>query len=347
MTGDYPDFQRVANWIGAPLDTANALAVGVGGVTRGPFTITNWASVIIIIKATTNPCSVGLLWSNSGAPASLSISEGFTPAVATVGQSTFNVLGDTLTVVLTGIGGTATVDYAVIPANTVVGSNFLSACILSEATLHSASAAGALVWEDPNGNICQRLFGNRTPLATGSELELETWTDAPGSQNGRLTVVVRDSTGAVVVSRKLLAGDGTSDYALASAIGVNAGAAFAPGTPAGIVNSTLERHYGLGATCVLTPTNTGKVRVHATGIGGPGSSVYRLRHGTGAAPANNALATGTADGPQVPFGINAVALHWVITGLAVGTQVWFDVTAANNGSQTSSLGTPVLTMTEF
>ena len=98
---------------------------------------------------------------------------------------------------------------------------------------------------------------------------------------------------------------------------------------------------GLGATCALTPTYSGRVKIQFTGSVSNSTTsdttTASIRWGTGAAPANGAAATGTSVG-----GINShtsasagylgpLALSAIITGLTPGTAYWFDLIQSVNG----------------
>jgi hypothetical protein len=97
--------------------------------------------------------------------------------------------------------------------------------------------------------------------------------------------------------------------------------------------------FGLGSTLVITPLKTGRVMFFfnfiPTGAGTPsGMSTYQLAYGTGAAPANGGVATGTNfdssdSGSNYTASISApqnIHTHcFIISGLVVGTAYWFDV----------------------
>lgn len=97
--------------------------------------------------------------------------------------------------------------------------------------------------------------------------------------------------------------------------------------------STTGVMMGLAGT--ITPTATGKVQFNVCGdiknsTVGDGANV-QLRTGTGAAPANAAVLTGTTRGSLSKFiaatatGKARTCLIWTVTGLALSTAVWIDV----------------------
>jgi hypothetical protein len=100
--------------------------------------------------------------------------------------------------------------------------------------------------------------------------------------------------------------------------------------------STAGVMMGLGSTAHLTPTTTGSFLVTfcggcRNGAAGQSAVLFGMRYGTGTAPTNGAAATGTIFGPSsnlysaannaaAPFNFTAL-----VTGLAVGTDYWFDM----------------------
>lgn len=112
---------------------------------------------------------------------------------------------------------------------------------------------------------------------------------------------------------------------------------------------------GLGSTCKLTPTYSGRIlvlfggNVANTVLGN--SITYQLRFGTGAAPANGAALTGTfisggtTSAPGASFAAN-FNLFGIATGLTPGTQYWFDTTLSA-GANTSTMSGVYCTLIEF
>lgn len=118
-------------------------------------------------------------------------------------------------------------------------------------------------------------------------------------------------------------------------------ATFTPANPTG--NSTITNNMeGVGSTCVITPTRTGRVYaafdgVVTNGTNGGGGSV-QLRFGTGTAPANSTAAAGTLVGNSPSFTVAAAsqtmlfAKTGLITGLTIGTQVWIDLALTSSSA---------------
>ena len=80
---------------------------------------------------------------------------------------------------------------------------------------------------------------------------------------------------------------------------------------------------------------------------------FRLKHGTGAAPATGAAETGTTDYDLDSFLGNTASivlpltLTGLLTGLTLGTPIWIDVAAAVGGANTITLDHPLLILVEF
>ena len=173
----------------------------------------------------------------------------------------------------------------------------------------------------------------------------------PTGQAG-LGVPAGGVTGAIL--RKKSGTDNDTEWkplaSLQTAAVSNAGTTSTTGVMAGL---------GKDIPAVITPTATGKVLITLTG------SVYnntaaglvnavQLRFGTGAAPANNAAAIGTAVGGIASRGAMAAALGFVplclmavVTGLAIGTPVWLDVVYAASGGGTVILSNVAFTAVEL
>jgi len=119
-----------------------------------------------------------------------------------------------------------------------------------------------------------------------------------------------------------------------------------PANPAQ-VSGLAFKMLGLGSTIHLTPSKTGKVRLTisydgaAVGTGAAGST--KLAYGSGTAPVNGAVATGTVVGGTYSVGGAAsvsstetvITRAVIVTGLTLSTSYWFDL-QANCTSGTSA-----------
>lgn len=126
-------------------------------------------------------------------------------------------------------------------------------------------------------------------------------------------------------------------------------------TPTG-TTSTSDRMMGLGGTCTLTPTKTGRLKVEFVGLlesTGGYSSTAKVFYGTGAAPANGAAATGTQIGNRATIaGAGTTSLSsmfkggGLVTGLTPGTAYWFDL-ALSTSNAANTAGVNILSFDGF
>lgn len=118
----------------------------------------------------------------------------------------------------------------------------------------------------------------------------------------------------------------------------------APANPTGTASAS---QVMMGLAGSVTPATSGKVLVVISGqmyqsTSGDGTTI-QIRHGTGAAPANGAAATGTADGTALPGTAAAngqgfpVTIAALITGLTPSTAYWIDLGCAAITGGTSNL----------
>lgn len=112
------------------------------------------------------------------------------------------------------------------------------------------------------------------------------------------------------------------------------------------INGATAKMCGFGTATygpfLITPTVSGKVLVAISfwflNDTASGSAVAAIRYGTGTAPVNGATQTGTGGSSIVKAGTGytasqgtAVTLTYVVTGLTINTQYWFDL-AINAGA---------------
>lgn len=119
-----------------------------------------------------------------------------------------------------------------------------------------------------------------------------------------------------------------------------------PFSPSGTASTTLVMQ-GLGLTCTITPSYSGRVWLDFKGIvfnsTATASTRVQAYFGTGVAPSNSAAVTGTAVGPLLPI-LSATAnqslaysVGGIITGLTPGTAYWLDVAIdVTSGSGTTN-----------
>jgi hypothetical protein len=159
-------------------------------------------------------------------------------------------------------------------------------------------------------------------------------------------------TGDVTVARTLADGlptGGTAGQVLAKNTATNydtgwktfASAQVQSGANPPAINGTAAKMVGFGTATygpfLITPTVSGKVSVAISfwflNDTAAGAAVGVIRYGTGTAPVNGAAATGTAASSSLVKGGTgyaasqgtAVTLTFLVTGLTVNTQYWFDL----------------------
>lgn len=110
---------------------------------------------------------------------------------------------------------------------------------------------------------------------------------------------------------------------------------------------------GMGGTCKITPSSTGRVQVWFIGDDSNTSintDTRTVRYGTGTAPANAAALTGTSFGNNTQVISTAAAPYSFHLGgiafLTVGTAYWFDMGLGTNGG-TASLTNVNCSVVEF
>lgn len=129
------------------------------------------------------------------------------------------------------------------------------------------------------------------------------------------------------------------------------------GNPTGSTNVFPGVMMGLGSSWNIIPTKTGRVLAILTGVqscstsGSGGATV--LYHGTGTPPSNQAAPTGSSFGSLLSLtAVQGNSSNYpmnqsgVVTGLAIGTNAWFDIDL-NTTAGTSSVGTLSMLLIEF
>jgi hypothetical protein len=118
-----------------------------------------------------------------------------------------------------------------------------------------------------------------------------------------------------------------------------------PGNPTG-TNSAPGVMMGYGASCAITPVYSTRVQAlfdFQFLAGSVISGTAQMRFGTGAAPANGAVVTGTVFGSSrtsviAVAGANEPAsLNGIVTGLTRGTAYWFDLALSTGSGSTVSV----------
>ncbi|MHC2536003.1 hypothetical protein [Bradyrhizobium diazoefficiens] len=222
--------------------------------------------------------------------------------------------------------------------------------------------------------------GTGLPISTGVSglgTGIATWLGTPSSANLRTALTDETGTGVAVfgtspsIATPTLTGLTTGTCA--NGLGVTAGGAVinvsCPGTsgaafqsstaltPTG-TSSTSATMAGMGATCKITPTASGRVRFTIEGrasnsIAGSGIAL-QLLEGTGTAPSNGGAVSGSSPSGLTPILTSASAgsptffsVTGQATGLTLGTQVWFDLSQAAFTSGTATISAAACNAMEF
>jgi hypothetical protein len=186
-----------------------------------------------------------------------------------------------------------------------------------------------------------------------------TITPAAGTINGTATLVLAQLQGSFLVS------DGTNWQVYGSGVlATPASASVFTASPTGLTpNTSTAQMDGLSSgTTTITPTATGRIRIDIDGSILVGSvtngAILQCRFGTGNGPANAAAVTGNACGAansgQITYLAGATTAKTpfhtggVVTGLALNTAIWIDISAINTtGSQAISFANVTVSAHEF
>lgn len=122
----YPDYQRITQWLGAPLLQGTGLGVFPGPHVDGPIEVANYASVIVAVKANVGNVTVTIKQTVPAGPATLVLTETvIVPAGATLFEA-FVLFGQAVELDLTGSIAGTTVDYALYGSNTTTNAQVIT-----------------------------------------------------------------------------------------------------------------------------------------------------------------------------------------------------------------------------
>lgn len=214
-----------------------------------------------------------------------------------------------------------------------------------------AGAAACVASWDGAHTLTDTVAATGAPLATYSGQSLARLAAplthfASGSPAGRGAAYATLGNGVTSIGGQA----GALTLAQIGAAGLQAASVnFKPANPAATVSTTLVM-MGLGATCVFTPSGTGKVRVDITGQLGQATAAafdtVAARYGTGTAPVNGAAVVGTRfgggqDAVERPSSFSGASTAVPVgftddLALTPGTAYWFDL-ALLTGSGSDSV----------
>lgn len=126
--------------------------------------------------------------------------------------------------------------------------------------------------------------------------------------------------------------------------------------PSGTTSATAIM-MGLGASWILTPVFSGRIRIIVNGrtsnTFATGSTSVQAYYNTGTAPANGDAVTGTLSGrgannvDVLGSTAQAFAFTTVVTGLTIGATYWFDLALSSAGGGTASVAGLTVSTEEF
>lgn len=148
----YPDWQKIQQWLGAPLAEQTGLPIGAGTHDDGPFNLVSWASVVVAVSVTGGNVTATVKQQINGGPASLELDESFVVSPgAPVFQSVL-LYGDVVSLHLAGAAPGVVVDYALIPCNTPIqASAITNALVTVQQNDVKVDAEPTLDFEDASG----------------------------------------------------------------------------------------------------------------------------------------------------------------------------------------------------
>lgn len=161
LSSGFPDWQRITQWFGPPLDQATAFAIGAGQLVVGPLNVRNFASIVVCVKPTGGTITCTVAQAVPGGPAGLVSSQTFVCAAGNVIFEAFVLLAGVVTVTFQGSAGGETFDYAIVPSNTntnaevaaltQLGFQHNDAVVANETAIDFVDAAGAawVMVDDP------------------------------------------------------------------------------------------------------------------------------------------------------------------------------------------------------
>jgi len=148
----FTDGQEITGWLGVPFEEATGRVIGAGSYVAGPFTCTNFASVVVAVKATGGNVTVKVTQSVASGPGSLQLAESIVVAAGGVDFEAFVLFGDTFTVEFDGSVAGTSIDYAIYPSNTTTNAQVITAATIN--VQHNdvlVAAEPTLDFEDPAG----------------------------------------------------------------------------------------------------------------------------------------------------------------------------------------------------
>lgn len=116
----FPDWQRITQWFGTPVEQATAYPIGAAAKVIGPLNVRNFASIVVCVAPHGGNVTVTVDQQVPGGPVGLKTSSSFVVNAGNAVFEAFVLLAGVATVTLQGTAGGETLDYAIVPSNTNV-----------------------------------------------------------------------------------------------------------------------------------------------------------------------------------------------------------------------------------
>lgn len=139
----YPDYQKLSQWLGAPLVQGTGVVIGAGTHVDAAIEAANFASVIVALKATGGNVTVRVKQTVPGGPASLVLTQDVIVVAGATLFEAFVLFGSAVELDLIGTLAGTSVDYALYGSNTTT-----NAQVITQATIN-VQKAGVLVAAEP------------------------------------------------------------------------------------------------------------------------------------------------------------------------------------------------------
>lgn len=178
---DTPDWQEITGWFGDPLVSADALAIGAGSHSDGPYDVGSYSSIVLAVKPTGGTIVVTVTQSIAGGPAALLSTGSYTVAAGATLFQSIVLQANRVTISLQGSAGGETVAYALYPTNTAVNTGTVTPATLN--VQHNGTLVGAeptvdfedstdSVWAVTNDGPNTRVQVSLASIASAAKLPL-------------------------------------------------------------------------------------------------------------------------------------------------------------------------------
>jgi hypothetical protein len=147
---DYPDGQAIPLWVGDPILTQSAYAIGAGTHTFGPVSVRSWEGLILVAAPVGGACDFTVRANRSQGAATINVDTAVTVSAGAVATDAFALYGDQISLIVTGHAAGETVSFDLLPTNTVAQVKTLNPSTSASVNLYHN---GVLVAAEPGINI--------------------------------------------------------------------------------------------------------------------------------------------------------------------------------------------------